>query len=103
MTVVCARCQRYLGTKPPFRDGTVEHGLCAPCALRECRELSTLVLSRERAGLLPLLEGLFRGPGEVRLVVDRRRGDRRLTRMDVDASRRDDARERRRQQTLRIV
>jgi hypothetical protein len=49
MTVACASCQRYLGTRPPFRDLGVTHGTCTACAVRQRRELSTLVVSRERA------------------------------------------------------
>jgi hypothetical protein len=88
MTVVCATCQRYLGTKPPYGDVGVTHGTCTSCAIRQRRELSTLVVSRERADAWPVLESVFRAHNDVRLVLERRNGDRRQISLDVDTCRR---------------
>jgi hypothetical protein len=102
MTIVCSACQRYLGTHPPFADKAVTHGLCTPCAVRERRDLRTLVLSRERADTWPILSALFRG-ADFTVVLDRRRGERRREAAPVDACRRDAPADRRRTQSLRLV
>ena len=103
MTIVCSSCQRYLGTLPPFHDKGVTHSLCSPCAIRERRELKTLVLSRERADTLPVLSSLFRPHGDVKVVLDRRRIERRQERIDVDPCRRGGGRDRRQTRSLRLV
>jgi hypothetical protein len=102
MRLVCGGCQRYLGTTPPYRDLRVKHDLCAPCALRERRELATVVISKERADVLPLLRGLLRNQSDVRLLVDRRGGDRRREDVWVERCRRDGP-DRRRISSLRLV
>lgn len=102
MRLVCAGCQRYLGTSPPYRDLRVKHDLCAPCTLRERRELATVVISRERADLVPLLRSLLRSQTDVRLVIDRRNGDRRQQDVRVERCRRDGP-DRRQIKSLRLV
>ncbi len=87
MTIVCSACQRYLGTQPPFHDKAVTHDLCTPCAVRERRELKTLVLSRDRADTWPVLSTLFRG-ADLNFVLDRRKVDRRQESTVVDTCRR---------------
>jgi hypothetical protein len=78
MVTICAWCQRYLGTKEPLADPSVTHGICKTCALRQQLGGSpTLVISRERAEALPFLTGLLNGMPEIRVIVDRRRGERR--------------------------
>jgi len=99
---VCSSCQRYLGTQPPFHDKGVAHSLCTPCATRERRELRTLVLSRERADTLPVLNSLFRGQPEIRVVLDRRQLERRQEAVGVEVCRRVEQ-DRRRAQSLRLI
>ena len=103
MTIVCSSCQRYLGTLPPFHDKGVTHSRCSPCAIRERRELKTFVLSRERADTLPVLASLFRAQGDLQVVLDRRRVERRQERLDVDPCRRGGVRDRRQTQSLRLI
>src|SRR5262249_61350191 len=88
MTIVCIACQRYLGTKPPFHDLRVSHGICTPCAIRQRRELSTLVVSRERAEVWPVLEAIFRFQGELHVVVERRLAERRQESSEGETCRR---------------
>ncbi len=78
MVTICAWCQRYMGTKEPLADPSLTHGICKTCAMRQ--QLAgnpTLVISRERAEALPFLLGLLHGMPEIRVLVDRRQGDRR--------------------------
>jgi hypothetical protein len=103
MTIVCIACQRYLGTKPPFRDLRVTHAMCTPCAIRQRRELSTLVVSRERAEAWPVLETVFRFQGELQVVMERRRSERRQGCCDVETCRRAGSADRRQVQSLRLV
>ncbi len=103
MTVVCVSCQRYLSTKPPYRDLGVTHGICTACVIRQRRELSTLVVSRERADAWPMLESVFRVQSDLQVVLERRRGDRRQTILDVEACRRLPSRDRRQTQSLRLI
>jgi hypothetical protein len=78
MVTICAWCQRYLGTKEPLADPSLTHGICKTCAMRQQLGGSpTLVISRDRAGALPFLMGLLSGTPEIRIVVDRRQGERR--------------------------
>lgn len=103
MTIVCSSCQRYLATQPPFHDKAVTHDLCTSCAVRQRRELKTLVLSRDRADTWPVLTTLFRG-ADLRVVLDRRKVDRRQGCTEVDSCRRGEPpADRRRMQSLRLV
>jgi hypothetical protein len=78
MVTICAWCQRFLGTKEPLADPSLTHGICRTCSLRQQLDGSpTLVVSRDRAGAVPFLMGLLNGMPEIRVVVDRRRGERR--------------------------
>ena len=103
MTIVCAACPRYLGTKPPFRDLRVTHAMCTPCAIRQRRELSTLVVSRERADAWPVLENVLRFQGELHVVMERRHAERRQESADVEICRRCKRADRRQVRSLRIV
>lgn len=103
MTIVCSACQRYLATQPPFHDKAVSHDLCTACAVRQRRELKTLVVSRERADTWPVLSTLFRG-ADLQVVLDRRKVDRRQECTDVDTCRRaGPPADRRQMQSLRLV
>jgi hypothetical protein len=78
MVTICAWCQKYLGTKEPLANPSLTHGICKTCAMRQQLGGSpTLVISRERAGALPFLMGLLNGTPEIRIIVDRRQGERR--------------------------
>ena len=50
MTVVCAWCQRLLGTKPPADDSSTTHGICPPC---RDRVLATLPRRVHNHGIDP--------------------------------------------------
>src|SRR5512141_2629691 len=78
MVSVCAWCERFLGVKEPQTDPTITHGICKACFSRQAwTDTPVLVVSREREHLVPVLEEMLRGIPEIRLVVDRRRRDRR--------------------------
>lgn len=78
MVTVCAWCQRYMGLKEPLDDPVVTHGICPTCSLRhQIGEMPTLVVAREWAHTLPVLRALLAGSPEIRLVLDRREGERR--------------------------
>ncbi len=76
MVHICAWCERFLGIKEPADSRQVTHGICDPCFQRQMWEdAPTLVVSRERSDLLPVLHQLLRGVPEIKVVVDRRSGD----------------------------
>jgi hypothetical protein len=104
MVTVCAWCERYLGARegePP-----VTHGICGPCAARQkWPEAPVVVVSRHRADLHAVLEHLLHGEPAIRVVVDRRAGDRRRSHGEPDADgerRRDPDRRRRRPDAILI-
>ena len=77
MVRVCAWCHRYLGVKHPHQGG-ISHGICAPCAARQrWKETPVLVVSPELQHVVPVLQELLRGEPEIRIVLERRNGDRR--------------------------
>ncbi len=79
IVIVCAWCERYLGTSgEAARPGLISHGICPSCTVRQgWTESPTLVVSRSRQDLLPILRELLRGDPEIRVVVDRRTRERR--------------------------
>ena len=86
MVTVCAWCQRFMGMKEPLHETVVTHGICTTCALRQqIGEMPTLVIARERAHTLAVFQGLLTGTPEIRVVVDRRRGERRRDSPAFDA------------------
>ena len=77
MLTVCAWCERFLGQKDPGHI-PVTHGICPACAARQAwSDTHTLVVPREKADMLPVLRHLLRGTPEIRVVLDRRVGERR--------------------------
>jgi hypothetical protein len=91
MVTVCAWCQRFMGLKEPLSQADVSHGICPTCSARQhIDNFPVLVVSRARVDTLPVLEGLLQGMPEIRVVVDRRRNDRRRQRpvLDVPGGRR---------------
>jgi hypothetical protein len=78
MVTVCAWCERYMGSREPLHDPAVTHGICDECLGRESLgQMPVLVVSRERAPAIPMLQALLRGAPEIAIVVDRRNADRR--------------------------
>jgi hypothetical protein len=77
MVRVCAWCHRYLGIKHSHQGG-ISHGICRPCMARQhWKEIPVLVVSPELKHVVPVLEELLRGKPEIRIVLERRSGDRR--------------------------
>ena len=77
---VCGRCQRYLGPTGPHPDVQVTYGVCLTCLAREkWADSPTLVISRSKAALLPVLQDLLSGTPQIRVLIDRRAGERRHT------------------------
>jgi hypothetical protein len=75
MVTVCAWCERFLG---PREVPEVTHGICEPCTARQrWAEPPVIVVARHRADIQAVLEHLLRGEPAVRVVIDRRMGDRR--------------------------
>jgi hypothetical protein len=97
MVRVCAWCHRYLGIKHSHQGG-ISHGICAPCAARQhWKEIPVLVVSPELKHVVPVLQELLRGEPEIRIVLERRSGDRRSSgerrkSQEATASRRTDRR-----------
>ena len=86
MVTICAWCERYLGTTREAGP-VVTHGICEPCATRQrWAEAPVIVVARHRADLCELLEQLLRGEPAVRIVIDRRVGDRRRSRGEPDSA-----------------
>ena len=85
MFTVCAWCERYLGTT---RDAgpVVSHGICDPCKARQqWANVPVIVVSPHRAEMRPVLEQLLRGEPAIKVVIDRRVGDRRRSRDNPSA------------------
>ena len=83
MITVCAWCERFLGAKGA--DPVVTHGICDPCSARQrWPDTPVIVVARDRAEMQPVLQQLLRGEPAVRIVIDRRVGDRRRSRVEPD-------------------
>ena len=104
MITVCAWCQKYMGMKDPLGDAAVTHGICNTCSLRQrIGEMPTLVIAKERADTLPVLRALLTGTPTIRVVVDRREGERRRLAEAAEAERREHRTDRRQSQVLTVV
>jgi hypothetical protein len=89
MITVCAWCQKYMGAKEPHSDSAVTHGICDTCALRQqIGNMPTLVIAKQRAETLPVFQALLTGTPAIRVVVDRREGERRRLAEIAEAERR---------------
>jgi len=76
MVIVCAWCERFLGMRGA--EPMVTHGICLSCAASQrSPDAPTLVVARHRAELRPVLENLLGAEPAMRIVIDRRVGDRR--------------------------
>jgi hypothetical protein len=84
LVTVCAWCERFLGVRETEDGGnTLSHGICRACATRhQWSEPPTLVVCRLRADLQRVFQELLRGVPEIRVVVDRRQGERRRAAAD---------------------
>ena len=79
MLTVCAWCDRFLGPQ----SAPVTHGICPTCTARQHWEDSpVLVVAPGRQDLVPVLKQLLQGNPQIRILVDRRRGDRRRARAE---------------------
>ena len=80
MVHICAWCERFLGLKADDLKMNVSHGICSPCLERQHwgDDPPVLVLSRSKSHLLPLFTEMLRGTPAIRVIVDRRRRERRL-------------------------
>jgi hypothetical protein len=104
MITVCAWCQKYMGMKDPLADPAVTHGICNTCALRQrIGDMPTLIIAKERADTLPVLRALLTGTPAIRVVVDRREGERRRLAEAAEAERRAPRTDRRQGQSLYLV
>jgi len=86
MVTICAWCERFLGS---VREGgpTVTHGICEPCATRQrWTDAPVIVIARHRAEIRAVLEQVLRGEPAMRIVVDRRVGDRRRSKVEPDST-----------------
>lgn len=78
LVVVCAWCERFLGTKQTGGSGAISHGMCRACMARQqWDDPPTLVFPPDRAHLLPVFREILRGLPEIPVVIDRRAGERR--------------------------
>jgi hypothetical protein len=78
MVIVCAWCQKYMGSKEPLQDPAVSHGICSACVERQSlTDTAVVVVSPARVSTIPLLQTLLRGAPDVTIVVDRRTRERR--------------------------
>jgi hypothetical protein len=72
-----------MGSKEPYAEPTVSHGICKSCVERDSLEgTPVLVVSPGRARVIPVLQSLLRGAPEIAIVVDRRARDRRDSESD---------------------
>jgi hypothetical protein len=91
MVLVCAWCGKFMGMKDPASRPAISHGICLACSARQVwRDSPTLVVSRARRRVAPVLEELLHGTPKVHVVIDRRHQERRAPTADVlaDAERR---------------
>jgi hypothetical protein len=79
MVIVCAWCQKYLGSREPLGSPDLTHGICDECREREQLQAGGifLVVSRARAGHVGRLRSLLRGAPGTAIVLDRRTCERR--------------------------
>jgi hypothetical protein len=106
MIRICAWCDTRMGEVPPLEDERATHGICPRCmegVLRELRGPSLesvppcqwlVVVARSDEGLLGHPGAALERLPHVRLVVDRRRGERRGAIRAVDHEQRQHERRR---------
>jgi hypothetical protein len=95
MRAVCAWCGTTLEEGDPG-DGGVSHGICPACSRAWSAGLAgCVVLPSQRSFLLPGIQQAFREIRDLRVIVDRRLGERRRERQPVSRERRASSRDRR--------
>ncbi len=77
MIIVCAWCNKYLRSSEQYKD-SISHTICPTCmTIQKWEHRPTLVVSRKRTNMLPVLKDLFASASKVQLVVDKRNDERR--------------------------
>ena len=113
MRVVCAWCRGeglpgVLGNRPPLDDPVETHGICRRHIDRVLAQLPAhsfpevrmlIVIAPHETKLLSYLEQSFAKLPDVRVIVERRQGDRRTIRADAPFDRRRGERRQRTGQT----
>jgi hypothetical protein len=95
MRAVCAWCGTVLAEGDP-EDRRVSHGICPACSRAWSAGLARcVVLPPHRSFLLPDIQQAFREIRDLRVIVDRRLGERRRERQPVPRERRGGSRDRR--------
>ena len=95
MRAVCAWCGKTLVNGDPA-DPVVSHEICPSCARRWLHAgLRYAVVPPERSFLLPEIQTAFQEVRGVEVILDRRRGERRLRAYHVRDDRRRPSRDRR--------
>ncbi len=95
MRAVCAWCGAILAEGDPGDRG-ISHGICPACSRAWSAGLARcVVLPPHRSFLLPDIQQAFREIRDLRVIVDRRLGERRRERQPVPRERRAGSRDRR--------
>jgi hypothetical protein len=95
MRAVCAWCGKTLVNGDPA-DPMVSHGICPSCARRWLHAgVQYAVVPPERSFLLSEIQTAFEEVRDVQVILDRRRGERRLRAYRVRDDRRRPSRDRR--------
>lgn len=95
MRAVCAWCGTTLAEGDPGDRG-VSHGICPACSRAwSAGPMRCVVLPSHRSFLLPDIRRAFREIRDLRVIVDRRLGERRRERQQVSSERRGRSRDRR--------
>ncbi len=95
MRAVCAWCGTIISEGGPG-DTQVSHGICPQCSRRYfALGVRYAVVPRDRPFLLAEIEGAFRAVRGIRVILDRRRGERRRRCTRVRDEQRDPRRDRR--------
>ena len=98
MEAVCAWCGRMMTEgKPEEPEGSqVSHGICPECSRRFFPSgVRYVVVPRDRAFLVPEIEKAFQAVLGIRVILDRRRCERRRCRTRIRNDRRVCSRDRR--------
>jgi hypothetical protein len=100
MRAVCAWCKTTMAEGEPG-DPRVSHGICPECARKWFgRGPQYVVVPADRSFLFPEIQAAFQDVRGIQVILDRRRGERRLRRDHVLGDRRGSYPDRRRQPCL---
>ncbi len=96
MRAVCAWCATTIAEGDPG-DARLSHGICEACADRWfSRQSRYAVVPATRSFLFSQIQRAFQVARDMRVILDRRRGERRRGAVWVHAERRQPSRDRRR-------